>query len=147
MRLITFVFWCTILLACNRKPDEKHVYDQILEAEIATRVELLAASERDSLDTDSFPDAKEIQAAINDLILLTKDVENSDAVIQKANHYFKNASERYKIPYEGFVVVLKTMSLPTIETTIKTNQLNMLDKIIFLKASLTNDSTIMGSVY
>lgn len=147
MRLIAFVLWCSILLACNRKPDEKHVYDQILDAEIATRVELLEASESNKLNKDSFPNAKEIQTAINDLILLTKDVENSDAVIQKANHYFKNASERYKIPYEGFVVVLKTMSLPTIETTIKTNQLNMLDKIIFLKASLTNDSIMMSSVY
>ena len=147
MRLIAFVLWCSMLLACNRKPDEKHVYDQILDAEIATRVELLEASESNNLNKDSFPNAKEIQTAINDLILLTKDVENSDAVIQKANHYFKNASERYKIPYEGFVVVLKTMSLPTIETTIKTNQLNMLDKIIFLKASLTNDSIMMSSVY
>lgn len=148
MNKLCLFFMILIICSCNRKPEEKLVYDQIVDAEISQRIEMIRSAGADtSLHTDSLPDPMLIQKEIDNMILLSKDMENADAVIQKANDYFRNTVQKYGVPYEGFVVLIKTMSLPTIETAIKTNQLNLLDKIIFARIKLLNDSTVMGSVY
>lgn len=137
---------CILLFSCNRKPAED-TYNEIVDIEIARRVEMITQASSDTAKKQVLPDVSIIQKEIANLILLTKDAENSDAVVQKANAYFQDATNEYQVPYEGFVVLIKTMSLPTMEATIKTNELNLLDKIIFTRESLTNDSTMMSSVY
>lgn len=135
------------LLSCGRNPSKKSDYDNIIDNEIANRHEMIAVLQIDSSKAKLCTLFSAIQYEVSNLILLTKDVENADAVIKKVNDYFHVSVLKYKIPDEGFVIVTKTMSLPAIETTIKTNQLNLLDKIIFANLKLSSDSTELGSVY
>lgn len=147
MKWFSVIGLILLLVACGRNPSEKNEYDKIVDAEITKRYELLNEVKKDtSKEVISF-DFSRIHTEVSELILLTKDIENSDAVIQRANDYFKNAATKFNIPYEGFIVLLKTMTLQTIETAIKTNELNLLDKILFAQTVLSVDSAIMESVY
>lgn len=143
MRLFQLILMITLLLSCGRNPAIKDDYDKLVEAEITRRYELLqeADSSLKGMNVDLIHDE------VKQLILLSKDAENAANVIEKINTYFANSSKKFGVPYEGFVVILKTMNLKTIEASIKTNELNLLDKIIFTQTELTNDSVMMGSVY
>lgn len=138
--LLLFVF------SCGRNPAKKNEYDRILLGEIQRRIELISEARKDTIYED-VPDPMKLHKEVNELILLTKDVENSDVVLKRANDYFRKASEKYHISNEGFVTLLKTMSLSTIESTIITNELNLLDKIIFTRINLQLDTSGMTSVY
>lgn len=144
-----FIILCLsiVLLACGRNPAIKSDYDNIIDNEIANRFEILAEMQNDSTPSNIKMMFADIKTEVNNLILLSKDIENSEAVIEKANLYFVETTKKHTIPYEGFVVIMKTMSLQTIETTLKTNELNLLDKILFNYTKMRNDSTAMGSVY
>lgn len=143
MRLFQLILMITLLLSCGRNPAIKDDYDKLVEAEIARRYELLqeADSSLNRMNVDLIHDE------VKQLVLLSKDAENAANVIDKINTYFTKSAEKFGVPYEGFVVILKTMNLKTIEASIKTNELNLLDKIIFTQTELTNDSAMMGSVY
>ncbi|MBN8693951.1 MAG: hypothetical protein J0L69_12210 [Bacteroidetes bacterium] len=143
MKLLRFFSLILFFVSCGRNPAIKDDYDRLVDAEINRRYEILK-------QTDSLLNRDEISLIhkeVSQLILLSKDAENAGNVIESINMYFTNTVKKFNIPYEGFVVILKTMNLKTIEASIKTNELNLLDKIIFTQASITNDSVMMGSVY
>lgn len=147
MRLILIISAVLVLYSCSRNPAEKNEYDTIVDNEIERRYEMFEAVKNDTMVASKYKTVSELRNEIRNLILLTKDVENADPVILKVNDFFKKAAADYEIPYEGFTVVLKTMSLQTIETTIKTNELNLLDKILFEVSMQGGDSALMNSVY
>ncbi len=147
MRKILIAVVLAILVSCSRNPAEKNEYDTIVDNEIERRYEMFDAVKNDTMVTGKYKTVSVLRDEIRNLILLTKDIENADAVILKANDFFKKAAADYGIPYEGFTVILKTMSLQTIETTIKTNELNLLDKILFEVSMQGGDSALMNSVY
>jgi len=143
MRLFQLFSIAVFFISCGRNPALKDDYDKLVEAEITRRYELLqnADSSLKGMNVDLIHDE------VQQLILLSKDAENAANVIDKINTYFTKSAQKFGVPYEGFVVILKTMNLKTIEASIKTNKLNLLDKIIFTQTELTNDSVMMGSVY
>lgn len=147
MRLILIISAVLVMYSCSRNPAEKNEYDTIVDNEIERRYEMFEAVKNDTMVASKYKTVSELRNEIRNLILLTKDVENADPVILKVNDFFKKAAADYEIPYEGFTVVLKTMSLQTIETTIKTNELNLLDKILFEVSMQGGDSALMNSVY
>lgn len=147
MRFILIIFFpVLILISCGKNPAEKNDYDKILHAEIQRRMEFLQQASKDTAFT-GLPDVNETHKEISNLILLSKDAENADAVLKKINDYFIHTAKQNEVPVEGMVTLLKTMSLPSIESSILTNELNLLDKIIFTRISLKLDSTGMTSVY
>lgn len=148
MKLLLQSLIILVFVSCGRNPNVKSDYDNIIDNEIANRYEMLSQSiVADSLIKTKNVSFSIIHEEVSNLILLTKDVENADAVISKVNTYFSEVVKKYNVSNEGFVVIVKTMSLPTIETTIKTNELNLLDKILFSLRSAESESVSPGSVY
>jgi hypothetical protein len=134
------------IFSCGKNPSLKSDYDTIIDDELKKRLEMLEVVQKDNSKRLLPITGDEIQNDINKLILLTKDVENSGAVIKKVNDYFVGSAKRCNIPYEGFATIINTMSVKTIETTIRTNELNFLDKILYSQSKVGQDS-LMGSVY
>lgn len=142
----TLLIGIVALCSCGKNPSVKSEYDKLLATEVQQRIDLLKESQKDTIYKD-IPDAEIIHREVNDLILLTKDVENADLVIKKVNDYFLETASKYNVTTDGVVTILKTMTLATIESTIITNELNLLDKIIFTRISIKLDSTGMRTVY
>jgi len=142
MKSFIYFVLVSLVLSCGRNPAIKDDYTKLVDAEIARRLELIKSDS--SVSTTSI---NGIHKEVQNLILLSKDAENSANVLFTINNYFKEVTHKHDVPYDGFVPLVKTMNLQTIEATIKTNELNLLDKIIFMQTTLTNDSAIMNSVY
>ena len=134
------------IFSCGKNPSQKSDYDTIIDDELMKRFEMLEALQKDDSKQILPMAGHQIKNEINNLILLTKDVENSGAVIKKVNDYFFVTSKRCNIPYEGFVSIINTMSVKTIETTIRTNELNLLDKILYSQSKV-GQGGVMSSVY
>lgn len=128
MRLLLF-FPLVLLVSCRyngntaNKEENEHLDRQILN-----RIDVISASEKaDSL----MPALYAINREVGQLMLLSKDVENIGASITKSNVYFDSAARVYHLDSSEFVKLGKNVPLHEVETVIKKNELNLLNKIIF----------------
>jgi len=72
-----------------------------------------------------------IDEEINNYILLSKDIENLSAAVNKANAYFLNMANSYDINYSDFTKLSTDMHLNVMATVLKQNELNLLNQLIF----------------
>ncbi len=117
-----------IILSCGRHDDNQTKLNlEYLDKEIADRNLIL------NKDTSFSQELEVIRKDIENLRLLTVDIENINASIVKSNEYFNAASKRYDVDTSGFVVLYKGVPLNDIVSIIKKNHLNLLNKIIILR--------------
>lgn len=129
------VFYTPLLclfFACGN-PDEK-IADEYVDKDILNRLEIINAG-AEYKDTPAV-NTEKITAEVNNLILLSKDVENIRASINQSNSYFKNTATYYHIENSGFNELKVGMRIAEITNNIKLNELNLLNRII-LKRSKT----------
>lgn len=125
MRLFVFFSALLVLAGCGRThPNETDINNKYLDKEIADRSALL------SKDTAFVPELAKINKDVMNLTLLTIDIENISASINKSNQYFYEAPKHYGVDTSGFVYLYKGVPLCDIVGIIKKNHLNLLNKII-----------------
>lgn len=125
MRYFLSLVFILFLFSCRQNhPNETKLNSDYLDKEIADR-ELII-----SKDTAFAAELTNITKEIGNLKLLTIDVENLSASINKSNLYFAEASLKYKVDTSGFVKLYKGVPLIDIVNIIKKNHLNLLNKII-----------------
>jgi hypothetical protein len=116
-----------LLAVCTYKSNDPKK-DEYLDKEIAERFRVLnkgaGINDRMTLETDS------ISKAVNILLMLTVDIENSDACINKSNAYFEEAAKKYQIEHADFIKLSKDTPLEETIRNIKRNELGLLNKII-----------------
>ncbi len=119
-----------LFFACAN-PDEK-IADEYIDKDIENRLEIIKAG-AEYQDTPVVSTEK-ITAEVNNLILLSKDVENIRASINQSNSYFKSACAYYHIENAGFNELKVGMRLAEITDNIKRNELNLLNRIIIKRS-------------
>jgi hypothetical protein len=116
------------LFACKYEAhDPNRELNEDLDRQLAKRYEVIT--------TDS--SLKELQTVKEEtarFILLSKDVENIKASINKANVYFVELARQYEVDSSDLIVMGKDTPLDEIVTNIKKNELNILTKIILKKS-------------
>lgn len=77
-----------------------------------------------------------VHQQINDYILLSKDIENLTASVNMANAYFLNLAHTYAIHEKDFTNVSTAMHPNEIAITLKQNELNFFNQLIFKNNSI-----------
>jgi hypothetical protein len=72
-----------------------------------------------------------IDKEINNIILLSKDIENIQASVSKANTFFLALATTYKINDSDFTKINTAMHVDEISSVLKQNELSFLNQVIF----------------
>lgn len=124
--IILVLFFLNV--ACRNSNQNKEM-DLYFEREIKGRMKILNAYLK-SNDSGKI-NVSEIDKEVNNIILLSKDVENLGASVNRANKYFKALSEKYEINSFDFTTLSVAMHPNDIATILKQNELNVFNQLIF----------------
>ncbi len=114
--------------ACNYSENKNKKLNTTINKEIENKIKLLNTS---GIQTDSLKaNAKQIDSNVNSLILLSKDIENISAAINKSNQYYNKLSETYQINNNQFKKIKVGMHVDDIETILRENELNFFNLIL-----------------
>lgn len=133
---LLFVLFCLVIVSSCRNSNPNEEMDACFDADIKNRMDVLNRfnTVQDSLHIN----VSHIQKEVDNLLLLSKDIENLSAVVNKANHYFDVVSEQYAIRKLEFIPLTTFMHVNEIASVLKQNELNLLNELVFK----TNASTI-----
>lgn len=125
MRFLFVFITLWVFTSCSRNhPNETKLNTDYLDKEILDRTQLL------NKDTSFSNELNNINKEVTNLTLLTIDIENISASINKTNQYFREASKYYGVDTSGFVILYKGVPACDLISIIKKNHLNLLNKII-----------------
>lgn len=129
MRLFTICLLIVVTFSFCKNEDPGKEMNAWFEKEISNRREILDTLKvsNDSLKINTAA----VHQEVNDLILLSKDVENLSALVDRANAYFLNLAHSYGVNYADFTELNTKMSLSEIASVLKQNELNLLNQVIF----------------
>jgi hypothetical protein len=118
----------TLLYACSVSENKNRKINGSFDKEIGDRIKML---NKDSVQTDSLKiNPNEIDSVVNSLILLSKDIENIGAAINKSNSYFDTLASQHKFSSFDFIKVQQGMHVDDIATTLKQNELIFFNRIL-----------------
>lgn len=129
MKLLFHILFFFLLISCSSDNENKNrKVDESFNSEIANRIKLL---NQDSVQTDSIKiNAPEVDSIVNSLILLSKDVENIGASVNKSNNYFDTLAFKNKISSHNFIKLKNGMHVDDIATILKQNELSFFNLIL-----------------
>lgn len=123
------------MCACNYSENKNKKVNITINKEIESKLKLLNTS---GIQTDSLKiNANQIDSNINCLILLSKDIENMSAVVNKANQYFNKLSQTYKLNNNEFIKIKTGMHVDDVATILKENELKIFN-LILIKNNRSN---------
>lgn len=106
--------------------DETNAWlDREIKNRLAVLQELPGTEDLSAIKSD------EIDREINNILLLSKDIENIQASVNRANRYFENMSAKHALNHSDFIVLRTDMHLDEIASNLKQNELNLLNQLIF----------------
>ncbi len=130
MKNILLFFSTVLVFACGSSGNKNSKIDGPVYKEIAARIKLL---NQDSVQLDSLHfNPNEIDSNVNALILLSKDIENISASVNRSNSYFDGLAAKYKLSSYDFLKLKNGMHVDDIATTLKQNELSFFN-IMLLK--------------
>jgi hypothetical protein len=116
------------VFSCSTSENKNRKIDGSFNKEIGERIKIL---NKDSIQTDSLKiDPNEIDSVVNTLILLSKDIENISASVNKSNNYFDTLASQHDFSPYDFIKVKNGMHVDDIATTLKQNELIFFNKIL-----------------
>ncbi len=122
--IILFVLF---FVQCKNHDNEK-ASESYFKAEIDGRIKRIQEIKiHDSTTVDPI----RIDEEINKLLLLSKDIENLSASINKSKQFFDSISIKLSINRADFTDINKEMTLEEIATALKGNELNLFNQILF----------------
>ena len=128
MKLIQILSLLFLICACNYSENKNKKVNTTINKEIENKIKLLNTS---VIQTDALKaNAKQIDSNVNSLILLSKDIENISAAINKSNQYYNKLSETYQINNNQFKKIKVGMHVDDIETILRENELNFFNLIL-----------------
>ena len=124
------ILFCTLffLYSCSNSENKNRKINGSFDKEIGNRIKLLNQSD---IQTDSIKvNPNEVDSIVNVLIILSKDIENSNAAINKSNTYFSELSKKYQLTTFTFLPLKKGMHVDDVATTLKQNELTFFNLIL-----------------
>lgn len=126
--ILISIFFCLVIISCRDTTQEKEMH-AYFNKEIRNRREVL---DKLSLQNDSLKiNTAAIDEEINNYILLSKDIENLSAAVNKSNAYFLNMANSYGINYADFTKLNTGMHINEMALILKQNELNLFNQLIF----------------
>ncbi|MFO0356377.1 MAG: hypothetical protein ACK50A_05435 [Sphingobacteriaceae bacterium] len=123
MKYILFI--TLIVFASCKNKDHSKESESYFKTEIAGRIEKI-----DQLDS-TYIDPHKIDEEINKFILLSKDIENLNASINRSTQFFDTISIKYQLNRADFTNIDKSMTLDQMAMVLKGNELNLFNQILF----------------
>ncbi len=121
--LILFLF-----VACSENDKENRKTDASFSKEIGDRIKLL---NKNSVQTDPLKvNPNEVDSTVNMLILLSKDIENISASVNRSNQYFSALATKYSLSDHEFIKLKNGMHVDAIATILKDNELKFFNLIL-----------------
>lgn len=123
--LIRCICFMALFAGCRHQNKNKDI-DLYFEKEIIDRVNVICKQ----------PDSMQISPAkinreVNNLVLMSKDIENIVAVTGRANRYFKTLADEQHLNAATFTPLSPDMELDNIASALKENELNFFNQVIF----------------
>lgn len=135
MRCCFIIFTLLFFVACSEPDKENRKTGASFSKEIGQRIKLL---NKDSVQTDSLKvNPNEVDSIVNILILLSKDIENISASVNKSNSYFSGLATKYSLSDHEFIKLKNGMHVDAIATILKDNELKFFN-LILLKNNQTD---------
>ena len=126
MKLFAAYFlFCVGLMACRNHTANKAM-EKYFEKEIADRMSVLS-QHPDSLQLSPV----KIDREVNNLVLMTKDIENLRTTVIISNNYFRSLAVDHHINPADFSDLSLDMELDEMASLLKQNELNFFNQVIF----------------
>ncbi|MBL7932131.1 MAG: hypothetical protein JNL60_09515 [Bacteroidia bacterium] len=131
---ILIILFGALCSACNHSEDRNLTKDRdYLNSQINDRIKVIIELPRDSFPEK--PDAIALDKRINEIILISKDVENLNASVTLANQLFSGLVETFKFSTVDFALLNVGMHVDEIERLTKQNELAFFNLYILQSAS------------
>lgn len=135
MKLLNTLVILLILGACQNTKDTNEALTHF-DKEIANRMETLNSQ---VISGDSLkPKINLIHEEVTHLILLSKDIENINASVMRANSFFDALAAEFRINLSDFTKLNTGMHVNEIELILKQNELNLYNQLIFKQNASPN---------
>ena len=120
----------TVLFSACSNPKDKDSTEMLdyLDVQISERMKIIDLLPEDSVPEK--PDAQALHKRLDEIILISKDVENIGASVSLANNFFKTLSEKYGFSAADLVMLNSGMHVDEIAEHIKQNELSFLNQYI-----------------
>lgn len=129
MKFYLFVFPIVFFCSCLENGGNKNqASDDYVNKEINERIKMIGQINKDN-DTIVI-NPLEVDKRVNELVLLSKDVENLGASVTLSNQYYSEMAAKYKVNAKEFKKVSTTMHANDIASLIKQNEMVLLNQVI-----------------
>ncbi|MDO9000415.1 hypothetical protein [Sediminibacterium sp.] len=128
MKQVLVLLTISFFLACSVSENKNRKIDGSFNMEIGNRIKLLNQDSNQTIGIKINPN--EIDSIVNTLILLSKDIENISASINKSNRFFDTLSAQHKFSSHEFIKVKNGMHVDDIATALKQNELTFFNLIL-----------------
>ncbi len=130
MKALYILFCFLFFISCSESDDHKSKRKMTAsyEKEIGSRIKLL---NNDTIQTNELKvNPNEVDSIVNTLILLSKDVENMQASVIRANQYFEGLASRHELSLHEFEKIKVRMQLDDVVAILKDNELKFFNMIL-----------------
>lgn len=129
MKIYFLILPIIMLCSCLENGGNKNqASDDYVNKEINERVKMIAQINKDNDTTLINP--LEIDKKVNELVLLSKDVENLGASVTLSNQYFSEMAVKYNLNEKEFKKVTTLMHANDIASLIKQNEMVLFNQVI-----------------
>lgn len=125
---IIFLMCMFFISACVDNSNKNQSVDNYVNREVSERIKMIAQINKENDTILINPLA--IDKRINELVLLSKDVENLSASVNLSNQYFAEMATTYGIDVREFRKINTGMHVNDIGTTIKQNEMVLFNEVI-----------------
>lgn len=122
------IFVCSIVACRSKQTSEFTQINTYLKKEVNNRLAIYAAIPSDSLMLPG--DLVAVDRRVQELILLSKDLENLGASVGMANRFFEQLALKYDMESSIFLKLNTLMHLYEVEKIIRQNELSLLNHFL-----------------
>lgn len=123
-----YISFILFLCSCVDNQNKNQAIDNYVNREVSERIKMIRQINKDN-DTIII-NPLEIDKRVNELVLLSKDVENLSASVNLSNHYFLEMAARFNIDERQFKKLNTGMHVNDISSTIKQNEMVLFNEVI-----------------
>lgn len=134
MKKCLLLLFALAFVGCESGNALQKIDEGVLDKEIKWRLDSLAAYKK--LQESKTIDCEGIHKSIQDLILVSKDVENTKASVNLANTYLDELAQNYKLNSSMLVYLTNEMDSKQISYLLKQNELSILNAIMLQKLNI-----------
>jgi hypothetical protein len=125
---IAVFFVLFFLLSCENNSNKNQAVDMNLDREIAERIQRIESYAKMNDTVFTYP--KSIDEEVKKVILMSKDIENLQAAVNRGNAYFLSLAKEFKLNIADFEQLNTGMHVDDIGSALKQNEMIFFNHIL-----------------